>query len=85
MQKNTRRLMIALSIPFAVACAGCPTRDFSRSDIQLALSLPKETTLGVNGIPAADQVWLEMIDGATSTIDLATSTRRIRRAHCLSR
>src|SRR4051812_41699893 len=67
MQKNF--LMVAFTISTAFALSGCPTRDSGKTDIELALSIPKETTLGVTGIPAADQVWIDMIDSAKSTIE----------------
>jgi phosphatidylserine/phosphatidylglycerophosphate/cardiolipin synthase-like enzyme len=41
------------------------------SHVQLVQTSPVETSLDLPGLPPAHEVWREMIDGATSRIDLA--------------
>ncbi len=38
--------------------------------VQLAETIPEETTVGHGGMPRAREMWIEMIDGARDSIDL---------------
>jgi phosphatidylserine/phosphatidylglycerophosphate/cardiolipin synthase-like enzyme len=61
--------LAGLTVALVVLATGCKDREFGKIDAELALSIPKETTLGVNGIQAADAMWLEMIDSAKTTLE----------------
>src|SRR5436309_15058306 len=56
-------LVAALASPALAAPAVAPP-------IQLVETVPVETVLGNPALPAAAQVWVEMIDGATRSLDL---------------
>lgn len=65
-----RDLLAVLSVLLLAACGGDP-EPASEAELVLAESWPAETTLDDPAIPEASTVWLEMIEGATKSIDLA--------------
>src|SRR5579885_3141069 len=82
MQDHARRLsgvaltlplvgaLIAATVAVLVLSTGCQVPGAAgTSDVQLALSVPVETDLGLSNIPAAKDVWVQMIDSAQKTLE----------------
>jgi phosphatidylserine/phosphatidylglycerophosphate/cardiolipin synthase-like enzyme len=59
-----------LALSFACGAAHAAPSDPSSASLELVQSVPLETTLAVPGVRQAQQVWIEMIHAAQTTLDL---------------
>ena len=64
-------VVLALAaLALAAAPAGRPSKTASAPPVQLGETRPLETSLGDPSIPAAADIWVDMIRGAKSSVDL---------------
>lgn len=67
---RTLRPLVGLAVLLALLAVPALSAAPRPPALALGESRPLETTLGNPALPAAQAVWLEMIDGATKTLDL---------------